>query len=344
MARIVLADDGIRFDGTTPERGPLGGAESSVVALVEELARRGHAVTVCNNCDGPLDHKGVSWRPITDGLPDEVDLYIANRGHRLIDAMPGARRTVFWIHNPAQYLLKWRYLWRLWRVRPVIIFIGHYHRTTYPAWAPDGGRVVIPYGIPDLFRTAVPAAAPPGPRAIFTSNPLRGLDWLLDLWASAIRPRTPGAELHVFSGAATYGSAGAAKAQAMETVLAKARSLAPTGVVLRGPVPKAQLVDELRVARVMLYRGDPNETFCLAVGEAQALGVPTVVQSLGSVVERVVDGETGFVADGDGPFADAAVRLLADDGLWRRQHAAALERQRHWGWTEAAEAFERLIP
>ncbi len=28
MARIVLADDGIEFDGTSPEKRPLGGAES----------------------------------------------------------------------------------------------------------------------------------------------------------------------------------------------------------------------------------------------------------------------------------------------------------------------------
>ena len=42
MARIVLADDGIEFDGHTPEHRPLGGSESSVVALMEELAARGH--------------------------------------------------------------------------------------------------------------------------------------------------------------------------------------------------------------------------------------------------------------------------------------------------------------
>ncbi|PPR65845.1 MAG: hypothetical protein CFH02_01845, partial [Alphaproteobacteria bacterium MarineAlpha3_Bin1] len=30
MARIVLADDGIEFDGRTPDERPLGGVESSV--------------------------------------------------------------------------------------------------------------------------------------------------------------------------------------------------------------------------------------------------------------------------------------------------------------------------
>ena len=344
MARIVLADDGIQFDGKTMETQPLGGVESSVVFLVGELARRGHHVMVRNKCLAPLLHDGVDWSPIDGPWPAFADLYIANRGDTLLSLMPGARRTVFWTHNPAQYVLKWRYLSKLWRQRPAIIFIGDYHATTFPGWAPAGERVVIPYGIPEIFQTAEPAGEPPPPRAVFTSNPLRSLDWLLGVWAERIQPQVPGAELHVFSGPATYGTVGDAKAKAMDGVLEKARALAGQGVVLRQPLPKDKLIEELRASRVMLYRGDLNETFCLAVGEAQAMGVPTVVQNLGSVVERVVHGQTGFVADDDASFADAARRLLTDDALWSAQHHAACDRQRRWGWPEAAAAFERLLP
>ena len=115
-------------------------------------------------------------------------------------------------------------------------------------------------------------------------------------------------------------------------------------MVLRDPLPKAGLIGELRGARAMLYRGDVNETFCLAVGEAQARGVPAVVQDLGCVGERVTDGETGFVVADAPSFAAAAVRLLTDDDLWRRQHRAALDRSPGLGWGRAARAFEELIP
>ena len=182
MARIVLADDGIHFDGQTLESKPLGGVETSVVLLMEELAQRGHEVHVYNKCSAPLHHNGVFWNPIENGLPAKADLYIANRGDALLPLMPKAGRSVFWIHNPAGYLLKWRYLSKLWRIRPVIVFIGEYHATTCPAWIPDGGRKVIPYGIAGEFLTAETAQSAPAPRAIFTSNPLRSLDWLLNLW------------------------------------------------------------------------------------------------------------------------------------------------------------------
>jgi len=343
MATIVLADDGIEFDGRTPDERPLGGVESSVVALVEELARRGHDVSVHNNCPGPLEHNGVIWRPIKDGTPEIADLYIANRGDKLLRLVPKARRIVFWTHNPCRYLLKARYLWKLAMRRPTVVFIGDVHATTYPWWGPSGGRKVIPYGLPDVFCEAVPGEGVPAPRAVFTSNPLRGMDWLLDVWVAAIRPQVPTAELHLFTGAATYGSIGDAKAGEMAGVLARAEGLADQGVVVRGPVPKATLVEEFRQARCMLYRGDENETFCLALGEAQAMGVPAVVTPRGSVVERVIDGATGFIARDDAAFALAATRLLTDDALWSAQHDEALARQRAWRWPQAAAAFEELL-
>jgi glycosyltransferase involved in cell wall biosynthesis len=299
---------------------------------------------VRNKCERAHLIDGVDWAPIREGLPESADLYIANRGDKLLGQMPGARRNIFWIHNPARYLMKRRYLWKLWRVRPVIIFIGTYHATTYPAWAPDGGRGVIPYGIAEAFRQVPETGELPPPRAIFTSNPLRSLDWLLDIWAGAIRPRVPEAELHLFTGARTYGQVGAAKSSEMGRVLEQAGNLANAGVVLRQPVPKAELIEELRQSRVMLYRGDINETFCLAVGEAQAAGVPAVVQNLGSVAERVRDGKTGTVAETDEEFADAAVQLLSDGPLWKQRHQAAKKHQCVWSWARAAQAFEGLIP
>lgn len=343
MARIILADDGIVFDGRTPEQGPLGGAESSVIQLVETLAARGHDVSVYNKCAAPLDYRGVKWRPLAEGVPDSADLYIANRGDKLLALCPNAKKTVFWTHNPCRYMLKARYLWPFWKRRPVIVFIGDYHATTLPDWVAEGGRRIIPYGLPDLFCEAAPADHVPGPRAIFTSNPLRGLDWLLDVWCQQIEPEVPGAELHIFSGAQTYGAAGARKGDAMSAVLDKAASLADQGVRLRQPVDKAKLIEEIRLARVMLYKGDINETFCLAIAEAQAMGVPAVVQPIGSMVERVVDGETGFIRDNAAGFALAARQLLTDDGLWQTQHDRALLIQRAWRWPDAAAAFEGLM-
>jgi glycosyltransferase involved in cell wall biosynthesis len=344
MAVVVMTDDGIAFDGLSPSRGPLGGAEGAFLTLAEALAGRGHYVMVRNRCAAPLEHNGVSWAPLDTNLPDAADLYIANRGDRLIGLMPQARQKLFWLHNPGTYLRKWRYVRALWKYRPVIVTTGLYHEATVPGWMPSGGRVSIPYAIPEEFQHQPPLPAIPPPHAIFTSNPLRGLDWLLDLWERRIQPHVPEAELHLYCGPSVYGTVGDAKAAAMHEVLRRAETLAAQGVRRFAPLPRPALITALRASRVMLYRGDVGETFCLSVAEAQACGVPAVVQPLGSLPERVRDGVTGFVDETDKAFAQHAIELLTNASLWRRQHEASLILQSGATADAIAQQFEALIP
>jgi glycosyltransferase involved in cell wall biosynthesis len=342
MAYVVMADDGVAFDGRMAAAAPLGGAETAFVALAEALAARGHRVEAYNHCAAALTHDGVGWAPLARGMPRGCDLYIGNRGHRVIGLVPRARRRLFWLHNPAGYLKKPRNLWRLAWHRPILVATGIYHAATIPRWLPCGGRAIIPYGVLDRFRAAEPRRPPP-PRAIFTSNPLRGLDWLLDLWAARIAPAVPGAELHIYAGSAVYGAAAAPKAAPMAEILARADALGGCGVRRFAPVGREALAAALAQARVMLYRGDPGETFCLALAEAQAMGVPAVVTPRGAVAERVIEAMSGRVASSDDDFVAAAVAALRDDDLWRRWHLAALERQRGLSWGMVAQRFEALI-
>ena len=93
----------------------------------------------------------------------------------------------------------------------------------------------------------------------------------------------------------------------------------------------------------MLYLGHKAEAFCLALAEAQALGVPAVIAPVAALPERVIDGVTGFHHADPERFAEAAVSLLTDDGLWRRQHEAALRQQQGITWAEHAALFEKVL-
>ncbi len=344
-ATIVMADDGVPFDGGSLNAGPLGGAETAFIGLAQGLAARGHRVQAFTRTTRHLELEGVSWKPIDSSHPEHCDLYIANRGTRVLDLMPGARQIAFWVHNPARYLLKARYLWRLLRRRPVVVFVGNWHATTLPPWVPSRGRRVIPLGLNAVFR-GLPRQAPPPPRAIFTSNPLRRLDWLLDRWVEEIRPHVPAASLHIYSSLATYGDLAPKHQALVAPILAKAESLANEGVFLAPPLAKPALADALSESRVFLYGGDPGETFCLAAAESQAAGVPGVVAQSTCLGERVRNGETGFVvADDDNTgFSSHAIELLRNDSLWQAQHDACRAHQQGLSWTEVAGLWEELLP
>jgi hypothetical protein len=337
VSLIAIREGGTHLPSAL-EEGPMGGAESAVIELARALARRGHEVVVRTDADTVEASDNLTWGAVK--LPANADIAIANRALRFVDELPRSSRKALWLHNTAEYLLRPRTFAQLMRRRPTLVFIGSYHRRQ---WAPLKllPQRTIPYGLSAMFLNVTIRSAPPPPKAIFTSNPLRGLDWLLERW-TAIHEALPSAELHIFSGPQTYGAWGQSVSGRMEPVLERARSMERSGVVTRVPVARGELVCELTNSRAMLYRGDRAETFCLAVAEAQAVGVPGVVQPLGSMSERVAHGLTGFVEDQDDAYVARAVQLLTDDTIWRSMSAEAAQRARR-SWDDAADDWESQL-
>lgn len=323
--RIVMGTEDAFVAADAVGNRPLGGAETAFALLAQAFERRGHAVEVC--AEGR-----------TSAAP--AGMVLANRLPRLFRRLPRRGRRVLWLHNPGGYLRKPRHLLPLLAARPRVVTLGPSHSASLPRWLPFR-PVEIPLAVAPPFSAGAKRRATPPPVAVFASNPLRGLDWLLDLWTARIRPVVPAAELHLYTGAATYGGDARLQSRAAP-VLTRAASLAGAGVRLFDPLARPALAERLGAARAMLYRGDHGETFCLALAEARAVGLPCVVTPLGAVAERVVDGETGTVARSDNAFAAAAIRLLSDDAAWSAMHAAALARGPGPDWDAVAARFEAL--
>lgn len=341
MARIVLADDGVVFDGKMLDGKAAGGGETAFVRLAEAFAAKGHEVTATARGAGRLRHRGVAWVPLSEALPGKADLFVANRSAHLLALGRNAHRLFFWLHNDARYLAKPRYVLRMLRHWPELVFVSNAHLRAAPGWLPAKARHVIPLGLDASFRHEAERAPPP-PLALYAANPLRGLSMLAPLWQSAIAPQVPGARLQVHTGLGLYGAPPKPRtAAAMQEAIDAARAAEGEQFTLGDLIDHAQLVATLRRARVYLYPGDPTETFCLSVAEAQAMGVPCVVLRNGALPERVVDGVTGFVVDGPAAFADAARRLLVDDALWLAQHRACLATQGKRSWDDMAQDFAR---
>nr|WP_302474160.1 glycosyltransferase [Roseococcus sp. MDT2-1-1] len=316
--RIVLANEGPRITADAITERPLGGVETAFALLAEAFERRGHELT--------LHFEGEAT-----SMPARADLVVAARVPRLFRVLPRGRR-VLWLHNPAGYLRKPRHLWPLLLARPVLATLGPHHAATVPPWLP-GRRVSIPLALAPPFDAPAPERAPPPPVAVFTSSPLRGLAELATLW-----PRIGIGEFRAYSGAATYGGDSRLAARSAPALEAAREA----GLRVLPPLPRPALREALLAARVMLYPGDAGETFCLALAEAQAMGLPCVVMDRGAVAERVVDGVSGVVARDAEGFVAAARRLLSDDTAWLAIHRAALRRGPGPSWDEVASRFEAL--
>jgi glycosyltransferase involved in cell wall biosynthesis len=332
MARIVIADRDVAYDGEWPGGRAPDDASLGLVRLAEALAARGHRVSAFTRSRRSFTEHGVAWSPLSSGLPKETDLFIANRSHRLLKLVPKARQTAIWLHRSGFSMLRWGRITALARRRPAMAFLGVYHAASYPGWAPGGRRAIIPFATEAVFRTAETPMRPPPPFAVWAGTPGPSLDWVLDLWAKEIVPAAPKAQLYLL-------------VEDQESrKLAKARSMKDHGVVLRTPAGPDERAEELQQSRVFLHAGDKADMFCMAAAEAQAMGVPAVVGDVTCMRERVVDRESGFVlpANDRAGFAGAAIRILTDDALWRDQRDAALRYNRARGWDDVAADFEEL--
>jgi glycosyltransferase involved in cell wall biosynthesis len=338
MKKIIYLADGAPFNSRMLAQGPMGGAETASIHFMMHLAQKGFDITAYTPATETYTEEGCCWKPLSDFKAEAADFVIAHRSPHLLSKYPiKAQRKLLYLHNPAEYLGKWKHRKYLYKHRPDVIFSGKHHASTWPIALPKTEHIIIPYAVNDEFRRAELTQCP-APKAIFTSNPLRSLDWLLDVWQHYIHPQCPNAELHLYCGPAVYRNLKPKKVAMMQAVLQHAQSLTEQGVVINQPVPKHELIQSLSNTRVMLYRGDEGESFCLALEEAQTMGIPVVTEGIAACKERVIHNKTGFIANGKASFAAHAVSLLQDDALWQQQHRAALSKA-PYRWDTAANLF-----
>jgi glycosyltransferase involved in cell wall biosynthesis len=336
-------------DGFTPARQPLGGTESAMIFLAAALARRGHPVRVYCNCPAPGWFDGVEYcrweRARPDALRAAPDVLVAVRDWTLIGRNRWAPLQVFWTGDAAD--------------QPFARGLGEPADRSgidliafQSAWQETGYQAA--FGIPPWrclrtrlgfapFLQAEPDAARRPRRLIYTSTPFRGLDLLLD-WFPQIRARCPDAELRVCSSMRVYGVEEAADRARFGALYDRARQ---PGVTLLGSLPQPELAAELRQARVLAYPNHWEETFCIAVVEAQAAGCTVVTSSLGALPETVGDG--GMCLPGDPRtdpefrrrFIEEVVAVLADDEQALRRQARARNRARGgYSWEAIALEWE----
>jgi glycosyltransferase involved in cell wall biosynthesis len=340
--RVLMLYANDLFDSDLEEKS-IAGTQTAFIELSRAFEQLGAVVNIYTDTLRILEERGRTWNQLSQ-LDETVqyDLMIVNVSPYLFENFKHikTKRKILWIHNEAKYLLYWHRLKYLLKYRPVIVFSGKYHKSTLPFFIPTGGRKVIPFGISDaVLKMGSCVSVESHKKVYFTSNPLRSLRWLVDLWVAEIHPKNPEAELHVFAGWKTYGAWGKSVKNRMQTEIEYASRFAENKIIIRDVMPKHELFKEMKQGRAMFYRGDRAETFCLAVAEAQALGLPAVVCDLGAMKERVEHGVTGFVAKNDKVFIESALNILRDDNLFYSISFNAIKKYSTINWKNAANKF-----
>jgi hypothetical protein len=367
MQYVFVDDSPLQYDGYTHLRRAMGGAEKAVGGLASALAERGHEVKVINRTTYAHMADGAYYTPFGDSwAPKAADVVIAMRKPSLLGHLRTVKHRLLWVTGAPDYLAA-EVNAPLWdSFNPGLIFLSDAQRRAYKGKLKS---LVMTSGVrsaffelpivqepdpheealnPELYaaRQAVLAAmpsGPPGPIAIVTSHPLHGLAWLLELWTRRIHPAMPAARLSIFSASLNKAMRGEGVADDLAPVFAQVQAAAAQNVAVAEPISDDGMAAVFRTARVHLYPGNQQDFACWTLGESQTAGLPAVARALGGTQERIANGQTGYIVPDAEAFANVALQILGDDGVYTSLHEGAEQVTRRRTWQAAAEELDSFV-
>jgi glycosyltransferase involved in cell wall biosynthesis len=329
----------------TPRLSPLGGSQSALCYLAEDVAKLGHDVTLFNQTTTPRRSRGVNCFNITHVPNVEYAHFDAiimlNQGtprlaRQIRSGTQGRTRIILWCQHYADQLA----------VKDLADPAAHDAWDAFVLvsdWQAEGFRKtfrikpermkVIGNAISPAFENLHPrpdmiASEKPWPPVLcYTSTPFRGLDVLLEAFPK-IRAAIPGTTLHVYSSMGVYGVA----PENDEYAPLYERCRATEGVAYIGSIPQPALAQELKKATCLAYPNTFAETSCISVMEALAAGCIVITSRRGALPETTAGFGHLLIPSPDKmehatQFADLAVRVLMQSRSFPVEHAQRLEKQ-----------------
>jgi len=303
----------------------LRGAETTLINLSYNLSLIDNEVHVYNNCSKSFYSNNYKWQDtsVLEKSKDSFDIAIANGDINLLNNVNASKKFAisYSIQSIEKFIRKNQLLSYLIN-KPKIILIGDYHKTKRNILTRIWGHNFLELSVDDNFiNTKIDTNNQElSNQAIFTSRPDRNGKKLIEIWKDKIFPFRKNIKL-------------------LFTPNIDIQNLNSFNIFYRKMKDQIELIKDLKNSRVMLLPGHKAELFCLAAEEARELCLPIVTLGIGSLNERVVHNETGFIAKNDTQFAKYTLDLFNDNDLCihLKKNLYKLRKQR--SWSKSAKKF-----
>jgi glycosyltransferase involved in cell wall biosynthesis len=346
---IWTGNDPLQWSAADIDGRAVGGTEIAVTRMAEELCRLGFDVTVYGNVE-PCTHEGARFAPAGEFDPaDAPVIWVRMPDCAAHLALPP--RSIVWAHDrnlgeglgdDAAVQLDAVLAKSRWQLRLIL--------ERHPVLADRA--IVVPNGVEvDRFAER-DGGGDRAPRVLFTSQPERGLDVMLELWPR-VRERVPDAEM-AYAYAPIYATITDVEWVGAHRERIERLSGQP-GVRPLGSLSRDALAELMRDARVWAhpswataYSSPFDETSCVAAMEAQAAGLWVVASAWGALPETV---RVGALVDPDGApgepwrsrLVEEIVAGLTDPDRQRRARADGPAAMRDQRWSAAARSVAAAI-
>ena len=300
------------------------GTESSLILLAESLVKNNIYVKVLTEIEKDVLCNGVIYCNKSVHQEINFDLCIAISNANLFNKI-SAKKKVVWSNSlqPFEKFLRKKQLLAFLKHKPEVVTMCNYQFYKRSFLTSMYGKHMISLSVdPRFYNEKVDLEKIPKPYALNNVRSHRNLDWLIDIWTNSFNNKNGKAKLFINPNLIEYSE-----------VMKK------SNIYERKFGSRDDLINELRNTRVFAYTGHKSDIWVLTVEEAVQMCVPIVTYGIGSVEDRVIHNETGFIAKNEEEFSKYLEMLLFDDEFYNKIRRKMFERRGFKNWDFIADIW-----
>ena len=300
------------------------GTESSLILLAESLVKNNIYVKVLTEIEKDVLCNGVIYCNKSVHQEINFDLCIAISNANLFNKI-SAKKKVVWSNSlqPFEKFLRKKQLLAFLKHKPEVVTMCNYQYYKRSFLTSMYGKHMISLSVdPRFYNEKVDLEKIPKPYALNNVRSHRNLDWLIDIWTKSFNNKNGKAKLFINPNLIEYSD-----------------EMKESNIYERKFGSRDDLINELRNTRVFAYTGHKSDIWVLTVEEAVQMCVPIVTYGIGSVEDRVIHNETGFIAKNDEEFAKYLEMLLFDDEFYNKIRRKMFKRRGFKNWDFIADIW-----
>ena len=300
------------------------GTESSLILLAESLVKNNIYVKVLTEIEKDVLCNGVIYSNKSAHQEINFDLCIAISNANLFNKI-SAKKKVVWSNSlqPFEKFLRKKQLLAFLKHKPEVVTMCNYQYYKRSFLTSMYGKHMISLSVdPRFYNEKVDLEKIPKPYALNNVRSHRNLDWLIDIWTNSFNNKNGKAKLFINPNLIEY-----------------SEEMKKSNIYERKFGSRDDLINELRNTRVFAYTGHKSDIWVLTVEEAVQMCVPIVTYGIGSVEDRVIHNETGFIAKNDEEFSKYLEMLLFDDEFYNKIRRKMFKRRGFKNWDFIADIW-----
>lgn len=338
--RIIFIDNNDDLTSTSINLKALDSLQKILINFAKALKKKNHEVIIYNNTIHQNVEGDVEWKNLKDLNNEVADIVILFQDFELLQHKIKAKLKFFFLHYKPYEKLDNSILVKLIKEKVCILYSNNYVISSLPHNFNYIPKLFFKVGVDDKYILA-DTLRPISSNVFVNTHPLKGLDWLIEVWLKYIHIKIPWAELHIYSKLLE-------KNKKSENI--KIRNLKLTlevnnncGIFIKSPLPQEEFIAQLINYKLHLCPSLDKDFQYLSILESQAFGIPVIARDTASIYNCIYNNETGYIVKDALNFSRKVVQVLNDNRLLNTLKRNAKLNNNVISWKDAVSNFERKL-